>query len=116
MKESLMQIRRHELLEEIELLVIALCKNYNLGQDICEQIGVSVANCLSEEYAGQVICFPKDYRYKIAQRDLDIYNSFNGRNWGELGRRYNLTENALRKIVKRVQDRIIKEKQLDMFI
>ena len=37
MKESLMQIRRHELLEEIELLVIALCKNYNLGQDICEQ-------------------------------------------------------------------------------
>lgn len=23
---------------------------------------------LSEEYAGQVICFPKDYRYKIAQR------------------------------------------------
>ena len=29
MKESLMQIRRHELLEEIELLVIALCKNYN---------------------------------------------------------------------------------------
>ena len=68
MKESLMQIRRHELLEEIELLVIALCKNYNLGQDVCEQIGVSVANCLSEEYAGQVICFPKDYRYKIAQR------------------------------------------------
>ena len=71
---------------------------------------------LREEYAGQVICFPKDYRYKIAQRDLDIYNSFNGRNWGELGRRYNLTENALRKIVKRVQDRIIKEKQPDMFI
>ena len=71
---------------------------------------------LSEEYAGQVICFPKDYRYKIAQRDLDIYNSFNGRNWGELGRRYNRTENALRKIVKRVQDRIIKEKQPDMFI
>ena len=71
---------------------------------------------LSEEYAGQVICFPKDYRYKIAQSDLDIYNSFNGRNWGELGRRYNWTENALRKIVKRVQDRIIKEKQPDMFI
>ena len=116
MKESLMQIRRHELLEEIELLVIALCKNYNLGQDICEQIGVSVANCLCEEYAGQVICFPKDYRYKIAQRDLDIYNSFNDRNWGGLGSRYNLTENALRKIVKRVQDRIIKEKQPDMFI
>lgn len=23
---------------------------------------------LSEEYAGQVICFLKDYRYKIAQR------------------------------------------------
>ncbi len=57
---------------------------------------------LGEEYAGQVICFPKDYRYKIAQRDLDIYNSFNGRNWGELGCRYNRTENALRKIVKRV--------------
>ncbi|MFC2483848.1 MAG: Mor transcription activator family protein [Haemophilus parainfluenzae] len=47
---------------------------------------------------------------------MDIYNSFNGRNWGELGHRYNRTENALRKLVKRVQDRIIKEKQPDMFI
>nr|WP_233112642.1 hypothetical protein [Aggregatibacter actinomycetemcomitans] len=46
MKPSLMEIRRHELLEEIESLVIALCKNYNLGQDICEQIGANVANCL----------------------------------------------------------------------
>ena len=71
---------------------------------------------LSEECAGQVICFPKYYRYKIAQRDLDIYNSFNGRNWGEPGCRYNRTESALRKMVKRVQDRIIKEKQPDMFI
>ena len=35
---------------------------------------------------------------------------------GGLGSRYNLTESALRKMVKRVQDRIIKEKQLDMFI
>nr|WP_269822172.1 Mor transcription activator family protein [Aggregatibacter actinomycetemcomitans] len=58
--------------------------------------------CLCEEFAGQVIAFPKDYFYKIAQRDLEIYNSFNGRNWGELGRKYDLTENALRKIVKRI--------------
>ena len=116
MKPSLMEIRRHEFLEEIESLVIALCKNYNLSQDVCEQIGVSVANCLSEEFAGQVISFPKDHLYKIAQRDVEIYNKFNGRNWGELGREFNLTENALRKIIKRIQDRIIKEKQPDLFI
>ncbi|MBN6077286.1 Mor transcription activator family protein [Aggregatibacter actinomycetemcomitans] len=115
MKPSLMEIRRHELLEEIESLVIALCKDYNLEQDICEQIGANVANHLCENFSGQVITFPKDYFYKIAQRDLDIYNSFNGRNWGELGRKYDLTENALRKIVKRVQDKIAKEKQPDLF-
>ena len=60
MKESLMQIRRHELLEEIELLVIALCKNYNLGQDICvSRLASALPTVYPKNMPGKLYAFLK---------------------------------------------------------
>ncbi len=106
-----MEVTRHELLRDIEDNVSALCKNYNLDQDICEQISIHVADFLAEHYGGMVISFPKDFHYKIAQRDLDIYNDFNGNNWLYLIRKYNMTESGIRKVINRVSRRIIKRNQ-----
>ncbi|HDX1164872.1 Mor transcription activator family protein [Pasteurella multocida] len=110
-----MEVTRHELLHDIEDNVSALCKNYNLDQDICEQISIHVADFLAEHYGGMVISFPKDFHYKIAQRDLDIYNDFNGNNWVFLVKKYNMTESGIRKVINRVRKRVIKHNQMDMF-
>ena len=112
---STMEIARHELLQDVEAHVHALCKNYNLDAEVCEQISVSVADFLAEHYAGQVISFPKDFHYKIAQRDLDIFNSFTGNNWFQLVKRYNMTESGIRKVINRVRKRIVRHKQPDLF-
>lgn len=112
---SPMEMVRHELLRDIEDHVSALCKNYKLDAEVCEQISVSVADFLAEHYGGQVVVFPKDYRYKIAQRDLDIYNDFNGNNWFQLVKKYNMTESGIRRVIDRVRKRIVKQKQPDLF-
>ncbi|MFP4733740.1 Mor transcription activator family protein, partial [Pasteurella multocida] len=62
-----------------------------------------------------VISFPKDFHYKIAQRDLDIYNDFNGNNWVFLVKKYNMTESGIRKVINRVRKQVIKHNQMDMF-
>ncbi|ASU16883.1 Mor transcription activator family protein [Actinobacillus pleuropneumoniae] len=110
-----MEIARHELLRDIEDNVSALCKNYNLDTEICEQISTGVADFLAEHYAGQVISFPKDFYYKIAQRDLDIYNDFTGNNWFFLVKKYGMTESGIRKVINRVRKRIVKHQQPDLF-
>ena len=43
---------------------------------------------------------------------------FNGNNWGELARRYDISERGLRKLILRVQERIRKgsdDRTRDMF-
>lgn len=112
---SPMETVRHELLRDVEDHVNVLCKNYKLDDTLCERISVSVADFLAEHYAGQVISFPKDYYYKIAQRDLDIYQDFNGNNWFQLVKKYNMTESGIRRVIERVRKRIIKQKQPDLF-
>jgi hypothetical protein len=112
---SQMEILRHELLRDIEDQVSALCKNYNLDVDVCEQIAVGVADFLAEHYAGSVISFPKDFHYKLAKRDLDIFNEFTGNNYFYLVRKYNMTESGIRKVINRARERIIKHKQPDLF-
>lgn len=102
-----MEIKRHELLREIQAHVVVLCKSHHLSDELCEKIGESVIDFLTENFAGQVISFPKDLRYTIAQRDLEIYRRFTGDNWVELTQAYHLTESALRKIIKRVQKRLV---------
>ncbi|WP_373840454.1 Mor transcription activator family protein [Glaesserella sp.] len=110
-----MEAQRHELFTEIQDHVTLLCKSYKLDDEQCEQIALNVVDFLVEHYAGQVICFPKDYHFKIAQRDLDIYNDFNGNNYAFLVRKYNMTESGIRKAINRVRKRIVKLQQPDMF-
>lgn len=57
----------------------------------------------------------KDFYYKIAQRDLDIYNDFTGNNWFFLVKKYGMTESGIRKVINRVRKRIMKHQQPDLF-
>ncbi|WP_081297114.1 Mor transcription activator family protein [Gilliamella sp. Bif1-4] len=75
----------------------------------------SIANTISELFGRQNITFPCDYRFKLNQRDLQIYDAFKGNNYVELSQKYKMTERGIRKVIDRVYKRMIKEKQPTLF-
>lgn len=100
-----MEDKRHELLTEIADHVTSVLVEHSIAKDVAEQAGCAVADHLSQTWAGSTICIPKDYHFRISQRDQEILSKFRGNNHRNLALEYGLTENAIYKLLKRVQDR-----------
>ncbi|MCP5012620.1 MAG: Mor transcription activator-like protein [Aestuariibacter sp.] len=106
-----MEDKRHELLSDIADNVALILLEHSITPEVAEQVGCAVADHLSVTWAGSTICIPKDHRYRISQRDQEILSKFRGNNIHALAVEYHLTENAIYKLLKRVQERIFHEKQ-----
>lgn len=102
---STMEDKRHELLTEIADHVSSVLQDHCISKDVADQVGCAVADHLSQTWSGSTICIPKDFRYKISKRDQEILSKFRGNNHHTLAVQYGLTENAIYKLLKRVQDR-----------
>ena len=112
-----MEERRNALLEDVAQVIAARLAEF-VGQGDAEAIVYDLADHLADYWGGQLINFPKDYRRRLAQRELEILDAFNGDNWGELARRFNISERGLRKLVGRVRERLRKasdERTRDLF-
>lgn len=102
---SAMAEKRHELLREIADHTAEVLRDHNIADDVADQAAAAVADHLSLQWGGSTVSFPKDHRYRLSKRDLKILGEFNGRNHYALAQRYDLSENAIYKLLKRVQDR-----------
>jgi Mor family transcriptional regulator len=74
-----------------------------LYQQIARLIGLENAVRLGREFGGENIYFPKIDSHmspQKKQRDRSIRGEFNGHNYMELAKKYGLTSNQIRKIVK----------------
>jgi Mor family transcriptional regulator len=100
-----MSDKRHELLSDIADHVAKVVSEHGIAPDVAEQTGAAVADHLSQAWAGSTICIPKDHRFKLTRRDLEILSKFRGNNHHALSVEYGLTENAVYKLLKRIQDR-----------
>lgn len=114
-KNSRMEHLRHELLTDIADQVTMILRDHNIDAEKAEHIGADVANHLAEHWGGQLITFPKDYLYKIVQRDLDIFQKVTANNMGAVAKEYGLTVNALYRVIRRIRKRAIAERQPDIF-
>lgn len=106
-----MEEKRHKLLSEVADHVAETASDYGCSTEQAEHLGLAVANFLAEHFGGQNFTFPRDYVYKLAVRDLQIYDEFKGNNWADLSSRYGITERGLRKLIHRVHKRVMKRKQ-----
>jgi len=106
---------RHELLSDVSDRVKNLLLDYGLPKEAAEQCGSAVADDLCTHWAGQNITIPMDYWYKLTQRDLEIWDKFTGNNHLQLAREYNLTVNAIYRIIKRIHRRAVSKHQPDIF-
>nr|WP_313406218.1 Mor transcription activator family protein [Pseudomonas sp.] len=104
-KPTAMAQKRHELLSDIEDHVKAVIEEHGVEAKIAEQAGAAVVDHLSNTWAGSCVTFPKDFRWRITQRDLEILGKFKGNNHHALAVEYGMGESAIYKLLKRIQDR-----------
>lgn len=69
----------------------------------------------AQHLGGRMVYIPRDERLKLALRDMEIYDHYNGGNSRDLAERYNLTQQRICNIVKDQHALYRKRNQPDLF-
>tara|TARA_B110000211_G_scaffold15953_1_gene16674 strand:+ start:10199 stop:10636 length:438 start_codon:yes stop_codon:yes gene_type:complete len=69
----------------------------------------------AQHLGGRMVYIPRDERLKLALRDMEIYDNYNGGNSRDLAERYNLTQQRICNIVKDQHALYRKRNQPDLF-
>ncbi|WP_187670545.1 Mor transcription activator family protein [Zestomonas carbonaria] len=98
--------KRHELFTAMfDHMVLVLHRDFLIPKDVAEQAASAVVDHIAVVWGGSHVTIPKDFRWNLTQRDLEILSKFKGNNHRALAAEYNLCENAIYKLLKRIQDR-----------
>ena len=104
-RDSSMAVRRNQFLTDF----MDWARSH-LGQHVSPQeadlIASDMTDRLTDHWGGQTLIIPKDYHWKLSQLDDQIYREFTGNNYAELAQKHGVHERTLRRIIKRVQQRI----------
>lgn len=106
---------RNELLQSVEAWTAECAEDFGLSNEVASQLGVYVANHLADNFGGCMISFPKDHPYKIHQRDVEIYEKFNGTNYNALAQQYKIGTRAVYKIIGKMKALYVANRQPDLF-
>ena len=106
-RDTSMSERRNKLLADVMEVAAARLAEH-VSPNAAEMIAGDLADHLADYWGGQLINFPKDFHWKLGQRELEIYDAYNGFNLGDLARKYDISERGLRKLIARVRERIAK--------
>lgn len=90
------------------------------ARGIDEAVAAEVAFELAEwlrktHWSGQQVYVGKGTRYEHYQRDLEIWNKFNGTNHSQLAGEYGLTVVRIYQIIKAITDQERRRRQPDLF-
>ncbi len=66
-----------------------------------KRITTKICSEFCHEFAGQNLVIPKDLKFKTFQRNQKIFKEFNGRNHAALAMRYEISVNALYRVLKK---------------
>ena len=78
-------------------------------------IGNHVAKRLAREWGGQNLYIPHGVLWDIDERDVEIFDKFDGTNQKELAREYGFSEQWIYRIIERVRQAKIDAAQQDLF-
>lgn len=115
MAESRQELLRHELLADVEVHSRVLLLDHGVDKALADQVAIAIADFFAGHWGGITVVFPKDYYYKLAERDLEIWHQFNGTNHVELAKKYQMTERGIRKILDKVKKRYVDRNQGHLF-
>ena len=104
-RDSNMAIRSNQFLTVL-MDVVRKSLAEHVSDTAADMIASDMTNHLADYWGGQLINIPKDYHWKLSQRDAEIYAAFNGHNYAELAKKHDMHERSLRKLLDRVRKRM----------
>jgi len=103
-----MEAQRHELFSGIIAHATQILMDLGFPEEIADQAGVAIVDYLIQDWGGQYVTIPMDYKFRIAQRDLELYRAHRG-DFVETARRFGMSHRGARKayerVLRRIQDR-----------
>lgn len=111
-----MEARRNELLADVAAHAAATAREFGVPADQAEQIGAAVADALAANWGGQTLSFPKDAAYLLSAREREILAAHrSGTPVARLALDYKMSEQGLRKLLRRAQLRAGGLDQIELF-
>lgn len=104
-----------ELLADLVSKVADELKQKGITPETAEEIGNSVAKRIAREWGGCNLYIPRGLLWGIDERDLEIFEKFDGSNHFELAKEYGLSVQWIYQLVNRVREAKIRENQGDLF-
>lgn len=89
---------------------------HGMSNDDAEKVSREMSKLVCEEWGGQLIYFPYWLRMELSERDMKIYNEFNGHNHQELSRKHKMSLQTIYRIVNAVRDEEITRRQSQLDI
>lgn len=102
--------QRNALLADLVQVTIDLFQKNEIPNTVAVIAAHTLADRLADYWGGQVITFPRDFMWKLAKVELEIYDQFNGRNYDELARQYGMTTRGVRKLIGRVRAKLARQR------
>lgn len=91
---------------------VALEEKCQFSPEKAKQIGIDIAQQMAQNWGGEVIYIPRNLLMALNERDMKIYEEFNGNNHRELARKYNVSMQWVYKIVKKVHKDEVARRQM----
>lgn len=108
--------RRAELLADVVDHTAVVLSDFGIDRERAEMCGSALADYLAEHWGGQVISIPVDHAVRLSRKEREIVAARDsGMALAEIARRYHITENGLRKLLRRVARRNAVDAQLPLF-
>lgn len=84
-----------------------------IGHDTnqADEVSRQIAQRMCDEWGGQIIYFPKYKRAGLSDRDLKIWQEFNGNNHRELARKHQMSLQAIYRILDFVKREELAKRQ-----
>jgi Mor family transcriptional regulator len=111
-----MSERRNELLSDLVDVTHRVLVDHDIPAEVAALTANAVADRLADHWGGQNISFPKDFFWKLAKEELEIYTAWcEGEGFGDLAKRHKMTERGLRKLIARVRAKVVHNEQQGLF-
>ena len=107
--------KRHELLADLVDVAEYALREYDVPPAAATAAANALADRLADHWGGQNITFPKDFHWKLAKIEVEIYGRLVDGNYDKLAMEYGMTERGIRKLIARVRAKIEATRQAGLF-
>ncbi len=104
-----------ELLADIAERVREACVELGVDAAVAEKAARDAAEAIGASWGGIEVYIPQGLAYRNAQRNLEIWQKFNGCNTKQLARDYGLTDRQVTNIIRRIREEERRKRQPDFF-